>query len=49
MFPFLEELRSSLKDGPFVPLPVRQATVPKKDGKQNFRIVAGQEYSNAAD
>jgi RNA-directed DNA polymerase len=30
---FLEELRSSLSDGTFQPLPVRQATIPKKGGK----------------
>jgi RNA-directed DNA polymerase len=30
--PFLEELRSSLRDGNFVPLPVRQTTIPKKGG-----------------
>ena len=30
---FLEELRSSLRDGTFQPLPVRQATIPKKGGK----------------
>jgi RNA-directed DNA polymerase len=32
--PFLEELRSSLKDGSFVPLPVRQTSIPKKGGKR---------------
>ena len=30
--PFLEELRSALKDGSFTPLPVRQTTIPKKGG-----------------
>ena len=33
MIPFLEELRSSLKDGTFTALPVRQAAIPKKGGK----------------
>jgi RNA-directed DNA polymerase len=32
--PFLEELRSSLRDGSFVPLPVRQTSIPKKGGKR---------------
>ncbi|XVQ06385.1 hypothetical protein ACQP1W_27400 [Spirillospora sp. CA-255316] len=36
VIPFLEELRSSLKDGTFAPLPVRQATVPKKHGKVRY-------------
>ena len=31
--PFLEGLRSSLRDGTFRPLPVRQVTIPKKGGK----------------
>ena len=31
--PFLEGLRSSLKDGTFSPLPVRAVTIPKKGGK----------------
>ena len=30
---FLEELRSSLKDGTFTALPVRQVAIPKKSGK----------------
>lgn len=30
---FLEELRSSLKEGTFTPLPVRQVMIPKKSGK----------------
>lgn len=33
VMPFLEELRSSLRDGTFQPQPVRQATIPKKGGK----------------
>jgi RNA-directed DNA polymerase len=33
---FLEELRSSLKNGTFTALPVKQATVPKKDGKVRY-------------
>ncbi len=36
LFPFLEELRSSLRDGTFAPLPVRQATIPKKGGKVRY-------------
>lgn len=32
--PLLEDLRSSLKDGSFVPLPVRETTIPKKGGKR---------------
>jgi len=32
--PFLQELRSKLKDGSFAPLPVRQTTIPKKGGKR---------------
>jgi len=32
--PFLDELRSKLKDGSFTPLPVRQTTIPKKGGKR---------------
>jgi RNA-directed DNA polymerase len=31
--PFLQELRSSLKDGTFTALPVRQVAIPKKSGK----------------
>src|SRR5215216_754710 len=31
--PFLEQLRCSLKDGTFNPLPVRQTTIPKRSGK----------------
>lgn len=30
---FLEDLRSSLKDGSFTPLPVKHAVIPKKGGK----------------
>jgi RNA-directed DNA polymerase len=30
---FLEDLRSSLKDGSFRPLPVRRTEIPKKGGK----------------
>lgn len=33
MLPFLEDIRSSLKDGSFRPLPVRQVEIPKKGGK----------------
>jgi RNA-directed DNA polymerase len=33
VIPFLEDLRSSLRDGSFTPLPVRQAEIPKKNGK----------------
>ena len=36
LLPFLEELRSSLRDGTFTPLPVRQATIPKKGGKVRY-------------
>jgi RNA-directed DNA polymerase len=36
LLPFLEELRSSLRDGSFTPLPVRQATIPKKGGKVRY-------------
>lgn len=36
VIPFLEELRSSLKDGTFTALPVKQATVPKKNGKVRY-------------
>ncbi len=36
LLPFLEELRSSLRDGTFAPLPVRQATIPKKGGKVRY-------------
>jgi RNA-directed DNA polymerase len=31
--PFLEELRGSLKDGTFTPLPVRHTVIPKRNGK----------------
>ena len=31
--PFLEDLRSCLKGGTFIPLPVRRTTIPKKRGK----------------
>jgi RNA-directed DNA polymerase len=31
--PFLEKLRASLKDGSFVALPVKQAHIPKRNGK----------------
>jgi RNA-directed DNA polymerase len=34
--PFLEELRSALKDGSFRPLPVRQAAIPKRGGKLRY-------------
>jgi RNA-directed DNA polymerase len=33
VFAFLEELRTSLRDGSFTPLPVRQVMIPKKGGK----------------
>ena len=33
VLPFLEDLRSSLKDGTFTALPVRQVMIPKKSGK----------------
>ena len=33
VLPFLEDLRSSLKDGTFAALPVRQVMIPKKSGK----------------
>jgi RNA-directed DNA polymerase len=33
---FLEDLRSSLKDGSFAPLPVRQAAIPKRGGKIRY-------------
>jgi RNA-directed DNA polymerase len=36
LIPFLEELRSSLRDGTFQPLPVRQTTIPKKGGKVRY-------------
>ena len=36
LIPFLEDLRSSLRDGSFVPLPVRQTTIPKKGGKVRY-------------
>ncbi|MEU8365262.1 group II intron reverse transcriptase/maturase [Nonomuraea sp. NPDC048882] len=36
VIPFLEELRCSLKDGSFTALPVKQAVVPKKNGKVRY-------------
>lgn len=36
VIPFLEELRSSLKDGTFTALPVKQAVIPKKNGKVRY-------------
>jgi group II intron reverse transcriptase/maturase len=33
---FLEDLRSSLKDGTFRPLPVRQTSIPKRGGKVRY-------------
>jgi RNA-directed DNA polymerase len=36
LFPFLEELRSSLRDGSLRPLPVRQVAIPKKGGKVRY-------------
>lgn len=34
--PFLEELRSSLKEGTFAALPVKQAVIPKANGKVRY-------------
>ena len=34
--PFLEDLRSSLKDGSFRPLPVKQAEIPKRGGNVRY-------------
>jgi RNA-directed DNA polymerase len=34
--PFMEDLRSSLKDGSFQALPVKQAVIPKKNGKVRY-------------
>ncbi|MGW6919007.1 group II intron reverse transcriptase/maturase [Kitasatospora sp. NPDC054939] len=36
VIPFLEELRSSLRDGTFQALPVKQAVIPKKNGKARY-------------
>ncbi|MGK5529485.1 group II intron reverse transcriptase/maturase [Streptomyces sp. URMC 129] len=36
VIPFLEELRSSLKDGTFTALPVKQAVIPKKNGRVRY-------------
>jgi RNA-directed DNA polymerase len=36
VIPFLEQLRCSLKDGSFTALPVRQAVIPKKNGKVRY-------------
>lgn len=36
VIPFLEELRSSLKDGSFTALPVKQAVIPNKSGKVRY-------------
>ncbi|MEV0643097.1 hypothetical protein AB0I77_51030 [Streptomyces sp. NPDC050619] len=36
VIPFLEELRCSLKDGSFTALPVKQAVIPKKNGKVRY-------------
>jgi RNA-directed DNA polymerase len=36
VIPFLEELRSLLKDGSFTALPVKQAVIPKKNGKVRY-------------
>ncbi|WP_432044314.1 reverse transcriptase domain-containing protein, partial [Streptomyces cadmiisoli] len=33
VLPFLEELRSALRDGTFTALPVRQVSIPKRNGK----------------
>ncbi|WP_326770927.1 group II intron reverse transcriptase/maturase (plasmid) [Streptomyces sp. NBC_01591] len=33
VLPFLEELRSALRDGTFTALPVRQGSIPKRNGK----------------
>jgi RNA-directed DNA polymerase len=36
VIPFLEDLRSSLRNGTFQPSPVKQAVIPKKDGKFRY-------------
>lgn len=36
VIPFLEQLRCSLKDGSFTALPVKQAVIPKKNGKVRY-------------
>jgi RNA-directed DNA polymerase len=36
VLPFLEELRSSMREGSFTALPVRQTTIPKKGGKVRY-------------
>lgn len=36
VIPFLAELRSALKDGSFTALPVKQAVIPKKNGKVRY-------------
>src|SRR4051812_29413875 len=36
VIPFREELRCSLKDGSFTALPVKQAVIPKKNGKVRY-------------
>jgi len=36
VLPFLEDLRSSLRDGSFRALPVRQTTIPKRGGKVRY-------------
>jgi RNA-directed DNA polymerase len=36
VLPFLEQLRSGLKDGTFTALPVKQAVIPKRNGKVRF-------------
>lgn len=36
VLPFLEGLRSSLRDGSFTPRPVKQAVIPKKGGKVRY-------------
>jgi RNA-directed DNA polymerase len=36
LLPFLEELRSSLRDGSLRPLPVKQVAIPKRGGKLRY-------------
>jgi len=40
LFPFLEELRSSLRASSLRPLPVRQVAIPKKGGKVRYLGIA---------
>lgn len=39
VLPFLEELRSALKDDSFTALPVRQVSIPKRNGNGNVRVL----------